>query len=58
MNQEIIKSSSDDREYRYVRLQNDLKVILVSDEEAEKSSACLFVGTGSLNDPLDPNRQG
>lgn len=58
MNQDIIKSTSDDREYRYVKLQNDLKVILVSDQEAEKSSACIFVGSGSLNDPLDPKRPG
>ena len=31
-----------------------MKVLLVSDKDAEKSAACIFVGVGSLADPVDP----
>jgi len=48
----IKKSKLDDRAYRYVKLQNSLRCILVQDKDAEKSSACMFVGTGSLSDPV------
>jgi len=47
----IIKSHNDKRSYRYVTLKNNLHVTLVSDEETEKSSACVDVRVGSLMDP-------
>lgn len=31
-----------------------MKVLLVSDQDADKSAACMFVGVGSLADPVDP----
>eukprot|EP00347_Sterkiella_histriomuscorum_P004511 403360183 len=51
----IKKSRSDDRLYRYLRLNNDLRCLLVSDKDAEKSAACLHVGVGSLHDPPQAN---
>ena len=47
----IKKSEVDDREYRYIRLQNSINCILVHDKDIEKSAACLMVGAGSLLDP-------
>lgn len=38
---QIIKSNNDNREYRYVEFSNQLRVLLVSDVEAEKSAASL-----------------
>ena len=45
------KSPSDKRTYRYIKLANQLKCMLVSDTETQKSAATLFVNSGSLNDP-------
>ena len=38
-------------EYRKIILENDLKIILVSDEKYNKSSASMNVMVGSLSDP-------
>ena len=40
-------------EYRKIILDNDLKVILVSDPSYNKSSASMNVGVGSLSDPKE-----
>ena len=47
----VKKSPNDDREYQYLVLDNQLKVLLVSDLEAEKSAAAFAVFRGSLSDP-------
>ena len=49
----IIKSPNDDREYRYLVLDNGLKVVLISDLQADKSAASLAVYSGSFDDPTD-----
>ena len=46
-------SSNDHRSYRYLTLSNQLKVLLISDPETEKCSACCDVRIGSLCDPND-----
>ena len=51
----IRKSRSDDRIYKYLRLKNDLRCILIQDKDTEKSAACLSVGVGSLADPSHVN---
>lgn len=51
----IRKSKSDDRVYKYLKLKNDLRCLVVSDKDAEKSSACMYVNAGSLNDPKHVN---
>jgi insulysin len=48
---EFIKSLSDDRQYRLIRLENGLDVTLVSDPQATASGASLSVGVGSFSDP-------
>ncbi len=48
---EIIASPNDNREYRYLELANQLRVILVSDREADKAAASLSVSVGSSSDP-------
>ena len=45
------KSPNDNREYQYLTLDNELKVLLISDPETEKSAAALSVFRGSLSDP-------
>jgi len=50
---QIIKSQNDQREYRYVTLENGLKVVLVSDSKADKSAASIDVHIGHMADPED-----
>lgn len=52
----IRKSDSDQSEYRYITLSNQMKVLLVSDAKADKAAASLDVFAGSANDPV--GRQG
>jgi len=53
MSQTIIKSQNDKRDYRAVQLPNELTCLLISDKEADKSSASLDVNIGSVYDPVD-----
>jgi len=53
----IVKSKNDDRSYEYLKLGNQMRILLVSDRDADKSAACMFVRSGSLNDPEDPMGQ-
>jgi insulysin len=53
MYQVPIKSQNDDRDYRYLTLENKMKVLLISDPKTDKSSASLDVNIGCLEDPLD-----
>ncbi|TWU76783.1 Insulinase (Peptidase M16) [Metarhizium rileyi] len=45
------KPSIDDRDYRVVRLENELEALLVHDPQTDKASASLSVGVGSFSDP-------
>ncbi|HEY7866145.1 MAG TPA: insulinase family protein [Psychromonas sp.] len=47
----IIKSPNDAREYRVIRLTNQLEVLLVSDPDLENSAASLSVPIGSMHNP-------
>jgi secreted Zn-dependent insulinase-like peptidase len=49
----IDKGQVDDREYHYLVLKNKLKVLLISDAEADKAAASLDVHVGSSDDPKD-----
>jgi secreted Zn-dependent insulinase-like peptidase len=49
----VVKSQNDDRTYRYITLDNGLKVILVSDSKADKSAASMDVHIGHMADPKD-----
>lgn len=53
MDVEIQKSPNDDREYRYIKLDNELACILVKDKDTRKSAACLDVKVGSGLDPKE-----
>jgi secreted Zn-dependent insulinase-like peptidase len=48
-----LKSVNDSRDYRYIQLNNKLKVLLVSDNKAERAAAALDVNVGSRQDPKD-----
>ncbi|KAK6060676.1 peptidase, M16 family [Cooperia oncophora] len=50
---DIVKSPSDQREYRGLELTNGLRVLLVSDPTTDKSAAAMDVNVGSLMDPWD-----
>ncbi len=48
---EIRTSANDPRDYRYVLLDNGLRVLLISDADADKSAASLSVYRGNYADP-------
>jgi secreted Zn-dependent insulinase-like peptidase len=50
---QIQKGSIDDRQYQYFVLNNKLKVLLISDEDADKAAASMDVNVGSIHDPVD-----
>ena len=50
------KSPIDQREYRYLQLDNGLNVLLISDMDAQKAAASLDVFVGSAQNP--ENREG
>lgn len=50
---QILKGSIDDRQYQYFVLNNKLKVLLISDENADKAAASMDVNVGSYHDPID-----
>lgn len=52
----IIKSANDQREYRFLELSNQLRVLLISDNKAKHAAASLDVHVGSRHDPI--HRQG
>ena len=49
--EEIIKSKNDDRLYKYLKLENGMRCLLVSDQDASKSAAYMTVNVGILYDP-------
>ena len=53
----IKKNKLDDRMYRYVKLHNQMKCLLVHDKDVEKSAACMYIGSGSLCDPIKKNEK-
>ena len=44
-------SASDNRDYRIVTLENDLKCLLISDPETDKAAAAMDVRVGYFSDP-------
>jgi len=48
-----IKSPNDDNDYRYITLDNQLRVLLISDPDSDKAAASMNVAVGSGNDPAD-----
>ena len=50
---EIEKSENDERAYRGMILKNGLRVLLISDPDANQSAASLDVNVGSWSDPPD-----
>ncbi|KAJ1309144.1 hypothetical protein OPQ81_004817 [Rhizoctonia solani] len=50
---EIRKPEIDDRDYRYIKLENNLEVLLIHDPTTDKSAASLDVEIGHLHDPDD-----
>ncbi len=47
----VVKSPADDRDYRYLTLENGLKVLLISDPDTDKEAAAVDVNVGSFKDP-------
>ncbi len=50
---QVIKSPNDTRDYRTFVLDNGMKVLLVSDPEADKAAASVDVNAGSNSDPAN-----
>ena len=49
----VQKSASDTRDYRYLKLKNDLSVLLISDPTTDKAGAAMSVAVGYFCDPDD-----
>lgn len=49
----VIKSENDKRNYRYLLLDNQLRVLLISDPTTEKAAAALDVNVGANQNPID-----
>ena len=49
--EEIPKSPNDDRHYRYLKLANNLRVVLISDQDTDRAAASLSVYRGNYSDP-------
>lgn len=49
----VIKSENDKRNYRYLILDNQLRVLLISDPVTEKSAAAMDVNVGANQNPAD-----
>ena len=50
---QIITSPNDSRQYRHIRLDNQLDVLLISDPSTDKAAASLDVYIGSYQNPAD-----
>lgn len=50
-NSSILKPDIDDRNYRIIKLNNQLTALLINDPTTDKSAAALDVNVGSYNDP-------
>lgn len=46
-------SPNDNRSYRYITLDNNLRVLIISDEQVQKAAASLAVNVGHFDDPQD-----
>lgn len=53
---DLIRSPEDARAYEFLTLENDLRVLLVSDPQTDMAAAALNVDVGHYDDPVD--RQG
>jgi len=51
MSPQPITSSNDEKQYKYLQLSNQLRVLLISDPKADHGAASLDVNAGSLQDP-------
>lgn len=51
--EDIVKPEADKKDYRFIRLPNNLKVMLVSDTKTKEAAANMYVASGNLNDPKD-----
>ena len=49
----VRQSPNDNNKYLVLNLSNKLTVLLVHDDEAQKSAACCNVSIGSFADPID-----
>lgn len=49
---DIVQSKNDHSKYRFLKLENQMQVLLVSDEKADKAAAALDVFVGSSHDPV------
>ena len=50
---DIVKPKLDTREYKVLKLVNELEVLLVSDSESQTSAAAMDVKVGHFSDPAD-----
>ena len=52
----MYSSPNDNKKYKFIKLNNELRVLLISDPKTPRSAAALAVNTGHFDDPV--NREG
>lgn len=52
----LITSPNDPKQYRYIELENKLKILLIQDNQCNESAASMVVNVGHFDDPI--HRQG
>ena len=50
---DVVKSKSDKRRYKLIKLENQMRCLLIQDDEADKSAASLNVNVGCALDPKE-----
>lgn len=49
---QVIQSPNDKRKYKSLYLKNKVKILLISDPEADKSAVAMNVNVGCMEDPI------
>lgn len=50
---QVVKPSVDQKSYRYIELDNELKVLIIHDKKEQRAQAALNVLAGSWDEPTD-----
>ena len=51
--EQIVKSKGDNRKYKLITLENQIRALLIQDDEADKSAAAMDVHVGCALDPKE-----
>lgn len=53
ISEDIIKPKLDRRQWRFVKLKNEMRVLIISDKDADQSAAAMNVSIGKFSNSMD-----